>query len=177
MICIDELPLIERQIRLLSRYFNRITISGKSEFPLSQSFPDCEISFIMDKYPGCGPIGGIHSALSHAQSGAVFVFACDMPDLNENLIIRQILQFENTHPDILVPQHNNGLEPLHAIYSKNCLPVMHNQIKNMSFKIQNIFPQVKTIFMNIDKKLTDCFFNINTKKDFLLYLLSKEKVR
>src|SRR5204863_290703 len=37
---------------------------------------------IADVVPGCGPLGGIHAALTEARGDAVFVAACDMPYLN-----------------------------------------------------------------------------------------------
>src|SRR5204862_1990371 len=34
---------------------------------------------IRDIVPGCGPLGGLHAALTAAREDAVFVVACDMP--------------------------------------------------------------------------------------------------
>ena len=37
---------------------------------------------IVDIVPDCGPLGGIHAALTAARGDAVFVAACDMPFLS-----------------------------------------------------------------------------------------------
>src|SRR5207245_11522756 len=37
------------------------------------------VRMIRDIVPGCGPLGGLHAALTAALGDAVFVVACDMP--------------------------------------------------------------------------------------------------
>lgn len=72
-----------------------------------------DLPAVADAFPGRGPLGGIHAALSHF-GAPTFIVACDMPHLNADFI-----RFLCEDFDVLarVPLSDNGFEPLHAIYA------------------------------------------------------------
>jgi molybdopterin-guanine dinucleotide biosynthesis protein A len=93
-----------------------------------------------DVYPDHGSLGGIFTAVSHAQYPHTLIVACDMPWLNRPLLQHMIGLRETA--DVVVPRWENYPEPLHAIYSKSCLPAIEQKLKAGQLKITGFFSEV-----------------------------------
>ncbi len=91
----------------------------------------CYIPFadrcVPDVYPGVGTLGGIHAGLRAAVHDRVLVVACDMPFLNPAVMAWFVDVADEA--DLVVLQHSDGVEPLHAVYRKSCLPVIEATIQ------------------------------------------------
>ncbi len=87
---------------------------------------------IEDKKPFAGALYGLATALESAVSDRVAVMACDMPNLSA--AYWQFLgQFE---ADIVIAKNKNGqLEPLAAIYSKNCLGLVQAALSREQLRL------------------------------------------
>jgi molybdopterin-guanine dinucleotide biosynthesis protein A len=124
-----------------------------------------------------GPIGGIFSALNFAQYDKVFIIAGDLPFIDVRILDELLIHYDNT---IIMPRWlDRYLEPLCAIYSKDILPVVQEQIEKNDFKISNLYKileknhsdQYSIKYLNINRLITDnridqdCFRNINTIDD------------
>ena len=124
-----------------------------------------------------GPLGGIYSALKHAKHHGVFIVASDLPCIDKN-ILTELLAFQSY--TLVVPKWDNGfVEPLCALYSKELLPLIENQIINNDLKINNLFklvegnsnPDLKIKYVNINECIqtgkidSQCFKNINSLED------------
>ncbi|MCP4361502.1 MAG: molybdenum cofactor guanylyltransferase [Chloroflexi bacterium] len=121
-----------------------------------------------DLYPDHGPLGGIFTAVTHASHPHTLVVACDMPWLNRELLTYMIGLCNMA--DIIVPRWQKCPEPLHAIYHKNCLPYIEENLKAKRLKITGFFGQVQVRFVEpVEIEQFDgdgrSFSNINTPKD------------
>jgi molybdenum cofactor guanylyltransferase len=154
--------LIDRQVELLSTIFEQIIIVTAKDI-IKNRFP--AIRTIEDEFFDCGPLGGIHAAIKNSRSEAVFVFACDMPNLSREIINKQIETYHNTPEDVLVPRHEEGIEPLHAIYSSSNLPFLEKCLNNRSYSVRSFYQKSNTRYLDFDKKEIPYFFNINTHSD------------
>jgi len=126
--------LIDRSVRLFQSLFDEVILITNSP----QEYLDLGVALVTDIYQNKGALGGIHAGLFHATNEKVFFAACDMPFLNEALIKHMIdLSAEF---DILVPQSPDGLQPLHAIYSRKCLPVIEKLFSQDRLKIIGFYP-------------------------------------
>jgi molybdopterin-guanine dinucleotide biosynthesis protein A len=72
--------------------------------------------------------------------------------------------------DVVVPEKEEGLEPLHAIYSAHCLPHVKRMLDQEKFQVISFFPAVKVCRLSQQElgKLDPhgvSFFNINTPDD------------
>jgi molybdenum cofactor guanylyltransferase len=74
---------------------------------------------IHDIVPGCGPLGGLHAALTAARGDALFVIACDMPFVTA--AFADYLLSLAGDAEIVVPQTERGYHPLCAVYTRACL--------------------------------------------------------
>lgn len=123
------------------------------------------IDVVGDLIPGAGPLGGIYSGLMASSTEYNFVFACDMPFLDVNLI--QHMLRKKADYDVLIPKYGDCFEPLHAVYSRSILPVIKERIEQGTCKIQSIFSKVKVKYITereMEKfgNWREFFFNINT---------------
>ncbi len=123
---------------------------------------------VIDTYPGKGPLGGIYTGLVASDSLYNLVVACDMLFLNQALL-RYMIQL-SANFDAVVPRLGNMVEPLHAIYSKDCLASIESLLKQGNLSVTKLFALVKVRYVEAEemsrfdpKHLS--FFNINTQAD------------
>ena len=123
---------------------------------------------IVDIYPGKGALGGIYTGLASADSFYSLVVGCDMPFLNRDLLCYLIDLAPNF--DVVVPRIDDMLEPLHAVYSRDCLAPIKELIDKDRLGVSQLFNLVKTRYVGKDEiakfdPRCSSFFNINTLDD------------
>jgi molybdopterin-guanine dinucleotide biosynthesis protein A len=121
-----------------------------------------------DIYPGKGPLGGIHSGLIASSSPQAIVVGCDTPFLSVSLL-EYMTQISSTF-DIVIPRIKNKLEPLCAVYSKNCLAPIQELLEQDERRIRKLFGMVKVKYVEEDEINSFdpehlSFFNINNQDD------------
>jgi molybdopterin-guanine dinucleotide biosynthesis protein A len=123
-----------------------------------------------DIFPGTGPLGGLYTAIYYARYEYCWVFACDMPFINRDLM----RHMEGIAPlyDAVVPklEISEYTEPFRAIYKKSCLPAIHEVLSSNKRRVTDFFYLVNVHFLEWkDIKRYDpqgkSFININTRDD------------
>ena len=82
---VDGRTIFERQVSELSQIASEILVVGgttpRAEVSGSEpgSRPGVPVRAVADRLPGCGPLGGLYTALTEAQGDVTIVLACDMP--------------------------------------------------------------------------------------------------
>jgi molybdopterin-guanine dinucleotide biosynthesis protein A len=133
-------------------------------------FESFDGTVVSDIVGGAGALGGLLTALVHARAERCFVVGCDMPFLNAALI-RRMLEKSAGH-DVVVPVLGGDLQPLHAVYSKRCIPHIQERIAVGAFRIFDFYPKVSTLRLDasfwesIDPQNLS-FANINTREEWL----------
>ncbi len=136
------------------------------------------VRVVTDLYPGKGALGGIYTGLVASSSFHNLVVACDMPFLN-SLLLGYMIQLSPGF-DVIIPRVEAKLEPLHAIYSRDCLTPIRQQIEQGNLKISNLLERVKVRYVEegeinrFDPKHLS-FFNINTRTDLEMAKAKIEK--
>ncbi len=156
--------IIERQIEILDEIFSETMIITNS--------PDC-YKFLgkpifMDIIPGKASLGGLFTGLMSANKPHCFFVACDMPFLNQQ-IINLMLTNVDEH-DIVIPKISGKFEPLHAIYSRKCIPFIEKLISSDKLQIFGFFDQVDVCeIKGSELRKIDPFLsftiNVNTPED------------
>jgi molybdopterin-guanine dinucleotide biosynthesis protein A len=160
--------LLERVITRL-KYFNNqiyVVVAESSILPDLKKYSSVKV--IKDIIPGKGSLGGLYSGLTESDSPYNLAVACDMPFLNLKLFKHMIGLAEDY--DAVIPLINDKAEPLHAVYSRNCLPAMRKLIEQNRLSISELFPMIKTYYLSTgDVEELDprhmSFFNINNEED------------
>jgi len=129
---------------------------------------EADIERVIDIYPDKGSLGGIYTGLVASKTRHSLVVGCDMPFLNLGLL-RYMMRLAPSF-DVVIPRIGGDVEPLHAIYSQDCVAPIETLIEQDQLRIVDFFPQVKVRYMEEDEldrfdpeHLS--FFNINTKAD------------
>ena len=145
-----------------------IVISQKQARSSLSLYTYPEAKTVVDLYPGKGSLIGIYTGLVHSTNFLNLVVACDMPFLNVNLL-RYMIDISPGF-DVIIPRVDDQMEPLHAVYSKNCIGPMESLIKQDNLKATAFFDSVKVRY--VGKEELDrfdperlSFFNINTGAD------------
>ncbi len=126
---------------------------------------------VPDLFNQRGLLVGLYSGLKASASRYNLVVGCDMPFLKVELL--QYMRDMIDSNDIIIPRYAKSyVEPLCAIYSKDCLEVMKRNIEAGILSIRRIFPYLKVKYIEkkeikrVDPELNS-FFNINFKEDFI----------
>jgi molybdopterin-guanine dinucleotide biosynthesis protein A len=162
---IDGIRLIDNILAVYKKIFSEIIIVTNE--PLSYAeFTDTVV--VTDIYKEKGALGGIYTGLFYATYDYSFVAACDMPFINEDFIIYLTRQV-GKH-DIIVPELSEGFQPLHAIYSRNCLSHIKKLLILDKLKIAGFYKEVCLLSITEEKikpfnKDGRLFLNINSPED------------
>jgi len=157
-------PIIERLI-------DQVLVVGQQVILVTNSpheYAHLGYPTVPDVYPGKGSLGGIYSGLRAARYRHALVVACDMPFLNVSLL-RYMISLAPEY-DVVVPRTEQGVEPLHALYSKACLPAMERLLQQDHLKVISFYSQVRVRYVEQEEIETLdprhlSFFNINSPRD------------
>ncbi len=169
---IEGIPIIHRIHNLFKELFQEtIIVTNQKDL-----FSNFESKIYSDLLPNRGALGGLYTGIFFSNFHFSFCVACDMPYIKKSLV--QYLLNLLKEDDVIVPRTRDGLQPLHAIYSKNCLKPIKKVINQGKYSIIDFYDQVKVKvvqeneFIRLDP-LRESFINVNTPLE--LRSLRREK--
>jgi molybdopterin-guanine dinucleotide biosynthesis protein A len=127
------------------------------------------VEFYPDQWPGCGPLGGIGTALQNSKYEYVINLACDMPLIDKALLT--LLLQEAAGYQVCVPCDAHGeWQPLCAVYHRSCLPSIDQLMATAGFAPRLLFSQVDTKIVPFTTiaalpNAQNYFTNINTPNE------------
>lgn len=155
--------IIASQITTLSDFFDKIIISTNSP----ELYFKFGLPMIGDLSEQRGPMTGIYSALASSKADEVFVFACDMPFVKNELIK---LIIDNYIGKAIAPIWMGRPEPLIGIYPKGLLPIMEKLLTKGRVGLVELLQDSGAAF--VSEELVNSvdpdgrsFVNINTLED------------
>jgi molybdopterin-guanine dinucleotide biosynthesis protein A len=154
---IDRLAILSTEIIIVTAHGEAIPCSST-----------VRIKTAADIYPGKGPLVGIYSGLITSSSPRAIVVGCDTPFLSVGLL--EYMTQISSRFDIVVPRIKRKLEPLCAVYSKNCLAPIQELLERDERQIRKLFSMVKVKYVeedeinNFDPEHLS-FFNVNSQDD------------
>jgi molybdopterin-guanine dinucleotide biosynthesis protein A len=92
---------------------------------------------IADRFEGCGPLGGVYTALSVTEAEWNLIVACDMPELTAGFLGDLLAAAEASPADCLVPASATGLDPLCAVYRRRCVSAAESAISRNILKMHD----------------------------------------
>jgi len=123
-----------------------------------------------DIYPGCGPLGGIHAALSNSQTQFNLVIGVDTPFLAPEFLSYLADRAVASGMVVTTPEIDDYTQPLCTVYSLDFLPIAERAIKAGNYKIVPLFPRHQTLVIKESELRrfafgAEMFENLNTPDD------------
>lgn len=161
--------LLQRVLDILELIFDdiMIVVSATETGETLEKFNWVRHRIVQDLIPDKAAMGGLYTGLYYAASDRLFAVGGDMPFLSKNLI-KYIVSRDDY--DIVIPRTSKGLHPLHAVYSKNCLPVARAMIEEGDLSISSLVRKMgryevsEKEILQVDPDLIS-LINVNTSED------------
>ncbi len=161
---VEGVPIIRRIYDLFEGLFQEVIIVTNQK----ELFSGFTSKIYSDLIPDKGALGGLYTGLFFASFQHSFCVACDMPFIRKSLVQYLIEKIDDA--DVVIPRTKDGLEPLHAIYSKNCVDPIRRMIEEGKSKIIDVYDDVKVRI--VDEKDFfpydpggESFINVNTPEE------------
>jgi molybdenum cofactor guanylyltransferase len=168
---VDGQTIRDRQIAMLSEIADDVLIVAREGGAGLQA---CDrrakaLRHISDIVPGCGPIGGVHAAVSAARHDTVFVIACDMPYVTGAFAAHLLDLSQNA--DLVVPRTERGLHPLCAVYTRACLEPLARRLAAGTLQMRGLLDDVRVRVVDAEaiERFGDrhrLLANVNTPADY-----------
>ena len=160
----DEM-ILETIYELFSSLFKEVIIVVNEP----REFAGWDMTVVTDIIPAKCALAGLHAGLFYASYPYAYVTACDTPFVKRS-VIEYIVSSIRPGYEVIIPQTDDGVEPLSAVYSKDCIPLIEENLKKNIFMIKKFFRKKKVKEIPVDKlKMLDpqmqFIFNVNTPKD------------
>jgi molybdenum cofactor guanylyltransferase len=156
--------LVEHLAERLSPVVDDVLVSvgratpGLGEYPL-----------VVDRFPGLGPLAGIHAGLLAARQPLVWVVACDLPNVEPAL--GSLLRQNAPGVDAVVPQVGDEPEGVCALYRRELAEQVETNLGRGSRSIKELLAIINVRFLSADQvRVVDTdlrsFQNLNTPADY-----------
>jgi molybdopterin-guanine dinucleotide biosynthesis protein A len=167
MLPIDGQPMIKYIVDQLRPHFSQILISSNdvSRYNIAGA------EVIPDEVAGRGPLGGIASALKASANELNFVIACDIPQVDIDLM--KMLLRESRKFDAVIPRTGQSkYEPLFAVYKKSALKTIEEALLSGNNRIIDALGSSKVKYIDLNDVLQ--LKNLNTMDDYREFVGKKD---
>ena len=141
---VDGRTILATQTAVLSDVASDLMLVGGAT---RTGVPD-SVRHVPDLVPGCGPLSGVHAALSAARHDATLMLACDMPFVSAPLL-RYLLSLADG-ADVVVPKTERGYHPLCAVYTRACIEPAARRLAGGQFKLAELFDEMRVHVVTAD---------------------------
>ncbi len=157
--------LLSRALKLAASVTPNVRIVGASE--KFSSFG----AVIEDIFRGCGPLGGIHAALSSTTTDLNLMLAVDLPLIETPFLRLMVGLAQETDSVVTVPRAEGISQPLCAIYRRKFAQTAQQALEAGANKIDPLFAKVKTRIIEEDEFTragfsAAMFRNLNTPEEW-----------
>lgn len=164
------ISLLQRVVSNVEFLNSEVIIVKATEQELPLVSASINLRVIPDAVTGKGPLAGIFVGLVNSKYNYNLILACDMPLVNKDLVnyMRTVAQGYYA----VVPRPGSHLQPLQAVYSKNCIFEIENLLSSDDRSVLDVFDKVRTRYVeSTEIKRFDpsyrSFVNINTPADLI----------
>jgi len=154
---LDGRTMLARAVAILGSVLEDVLVVA----PRIREYTEVEAEIQADLRPGLGPVGGIHTALVRASGRPVFVLACDMPLVSEELvrwIVGMAAEDLGREPEIgdearpwaRIARHQGRKQPLCGLYGGGCLQVVEAALEAGRLSAVDLLGCLETDCLDLD---------------------------
>lgn len=152
-------PMVMRVAQTLQQVFSEVLVVSDN----AETYRFLGLRIVPDIFKGCGPLGGIHSALVHAAAEGVFVCSCDMPCITPALV-RKIVHRSSLR-EVTFASDGMQLHPLLGVYPKTILPSIQVELQTGPKRMFTFLTRVPHTVIDLSE-FSDQLRNINSPEDY-----------
>ncbi|HKV82712.1 MAG TPA: molybdenum cofactor guanylyltransferase, partial [Candidatus Sulfotelmatobacter sp.] len=132
-VLLDGRTLLSRMLDLARQLTSNVHIIGDpAKFaPFSPT--------IEDIFPGCGPLGGIHTALRSSCTDLNLILAVDVPFVSLALLDYITSRATSSDANVTLARAAGGFQPLCAVYRRSFADAAENALRAGHYKIDTLF--------------------------------------
>lgn len=155
-------PLLHRQAQFFQDLGVKeiiVAVGRRRPLPLPPG-----VVVVEDRYPGLGPLAGLHAGLAVAHSPLCLVVACDMP-FHVPSLAQELLRLEGAL--VKVCMYRGFLEPFPGVYSKQLVSALEERLARQQLSVQEFIRSIPHALIPEERlALLDpqghSFLNLNT---------------
>ena len=163
-VTLNGLTLLEHALASLRQVCRDVAVLGKQELygALGPVYEDI--------FPGCGPLSGIHAALSNSKTQFNLIIAVDTPFLAPEFLSYLADRAIESGAIVTTPEIDDYTQPLCTVYSLDFRSIAEQALRRGNYKIVPLFPKDRTLVIpEIELRqfafAADMFENLNTPED------------
>jgi molybdenum cofactor guanylyltransferase len=167
LLTFDGKPIINIMVNQLRKIFKKIIVV--TDNPGQYCLEDVDFVYDLLQTNSKSSLVGMYSGLMQSTSHHNLILPCDMPFVNNSLISYMISKLSNC--DVLTPLVDNYYQPLHSIYSKNCIKPIKELLDRDFHKVTGFYSSVELCTISKEEveffdKEQLCFLNLNNVWDY-----------
>jgi molybdopterin-guanine dinucleotide biosynthesis protein A len=125
---------------------------------------------VEDVFRECGPLGGIHAALSSSRTDVNLILAVDVPFVTRELALYLIAQARSSSATAIVPHVGGRWQPLCSVYRRGFADAAESALRAGRYKIDKLFDVVPTLRVEEEELVKagfapEMFRNLNTPEE------------
>ncbi|WP_379157012.1 molybdenum cofactor guanylyltransferase [Paenibacillus sp. sgz5001063] len=160
-------PILARLAEELSKVAgNTLIACGEQE---REEYRYLQLPQVTDLYPGCGPLAGLHAALSCSSTEWNVVAACDLPFASAKFMRVMMESIQTEQIDAVVPVSVSGrAQPLLGLFHKRALPVLEEALSQQRLKVMECLDNLKVLYIQEEDYTfrPSPLYNMNTPEDY-----------
>lgn len=183
---LDGRTLLEHALGTVKQVCGKALILGSREL-----YGQYDAGVVEDIYPGCGPLSGIHAALTHTRTEFNLMIAVDTPFLSADFLRFMVERAVESGAMVTTPEIAGYRQPLCSVYSREFLAIVERALqaknpkplkhggteeaeeragKSHDYKIVPLFPEGRTLVITEEEMrrfafTPEMFENLNTPGD------------
>jgi molybdenum cofactor guanylyltransferase len=154
-------PLVQRAARKLAEVCVEVAIAGGA----SELAPFGRV--IPDETTGCGPLGGIVSALKQSSFEWNVFLSVDAPFVPVTVLMEMLVIARGSSAVCVMPRAADVLQPLCAVYSKHAERALSEELAAGRWKVTRAIECAGVVTV-VEFADADLFANLNTPEEFAL---------
>lgn len=168
LVVFKDKPFIEWILEAVKPITNTIYLITENTDYSKYNYP-----LLSDIYKNKGPVGGIHTALSHTSTHQNLILSCDIPMINTEILRRYLINSKVVNSHISFVSDNTRDYPLIGLYTTNNLSKFEEAIRYNQLKLMTLIQSSTYHRIEVASKDYEALNNINTRDELQTLIQSK----
>ena len=146
---VDGRPMIQRVYDAVAALADPVFVSVGE----SNTTYDLPARHIVDRYPGRGPLAGLHAGLLASPADWLLVAPCDMPFLDTASLQKLAAARDTTAEAVVATDDAGRTTPVLGLYHRRCLARIEARLARGELSLQGLLDDLEVVKVRIDAEV------------------------